>query len=227
MKTEELLMPDLHLERAVGATRSDDIFERLREAIVTGRARPNERLIEAELADRLQVSRTPIRESLQRLAAEGLVVSRRHGWVVREHTSPEIREIYEARAALEGYCARLATERATEAQLKEIASLHRGGPKRILKSSSRQHLVEVNDRFHDAIIAAGQNERLADMIRRNRAYYFNFRIAELYSDEEAETSIAGHQAIVRALLDRDPNHAEREMRAHIDLALTVILAKLR
>ena len=227
MKTEELLMPDLHLERAVGATRSDDIFERLREAIVTGRARPNERLIEAELADRLQVSRTPIRESLQRLAAEGLVVSRRRGWVVREHTSHEIREIYEARAAMEGYCARLAAERATEAQLKEIASLHRGGPKRILKSSSRQHLVEVNDRFHDAIIAAGQNERLADMIRRNRAYYFNFRIAELYSDEEAETSIAGHQAIVRALLDRDPNRAEREMCAHIDLALTAMLAKLR
>jgi DNA-binding GntR family transcriptional regulator len=206
--------------------RSDDVYERLREAIVTGRARPNERLIEAELAERLQVSRTPIRESLQRLAAEGLVVSRRRGWVVLEHTSTEIREIYEARAALEGYCARLAAERATEAQLKEIASLHRGDPKRILKSS-RQHLVEVNDRFHDAIVAAAQNERLADMIRRNRTFYFTFRIAQLYSDEEADASIAGHLAIVRALLQRDSNRAERAMRAHIDLALAVILAKLR
>jgi DNA-binding GntR family transcriptional regulator len=206
--------------------RSDDVYERLREAIVTGRARPNERLIEAELAERLQVSRTPIRESLQRLAAEGLVVSRRRGWVVLEHTSTEIREIYEARAALEGYCARLAAERATAAQLKEIASLHRGDPKCILKSS-RQHLVEVNDRFHDAIVAAAQNERLADMIRRNRTFYFTFRIAQLYSDEEADASIAGHLAIVRALLQRDSNRAERAMRAHIDLALAVILAKLR
>jgi DNA-binding GntR family transcriptional regulator len=206
--------------------RSDDVYERLREAIVTGRARPNERLIEAELAERLQVSRTPVRESLQRLAAEGLVVSRRRGWVVLEHTSTEIREIYEARAALEGYCARLAAERATEAQLKEIASLHRGDPKRILKSS-RQHLVEVNDRFHDAIVAAAQNERLADMIRRNRTFYFTFRIAQLYSDEEADASIAGHLAIVRALLQRDSNRAERAMRAHINLALAVILAKLR
>jgi DNA-binding GntR family transcriptional regulator len=219
-------MSALHLERAVSAMRSDDVYERLREAIVTGRARPNERLIEAELAERLQVSRTPIRESLQRLAAEGLVVSRRRGWVVLEHTSTEIREIYEARAALEGYCARLAAERATEAQLKEIASLHRGDPKRILKSS-RQHLVEVNDRFHDAIVAAAQNERLADMIRRNRTFYFTFRIAQLYSDEEADASIAGHLAIVRALLQRDSNRAERAMRAHIDLALAVILAKLR
>jgi len=219
-------MSALHLERAVSAMRSDDVYERLREAIVTGRARPNERLIEAELAERLQVSRTPIRESLQRLAAEGLVVSRRRGWVVLEHTSTEIREIYEARAALEGYCARLAAERATEAQLKEIASLHRGDPKRILKSS-RQHLVEVNDRFHDAIVAAAQNKRLADMIRRNRTFYFTFRIAQLYSDEEADASIAGHLAIVRALLQRDSNRAERAMRAHINLALAVILAKLR
>jgi len=212
------------VERTVAPTRSDDVYERLREAILTGRARPNERLIEAELADRLQVSRTPIRESLQRLAAEGLVVSRRRGWVVLEHTSVEIREIYEARAALEGYCARLAAQRATDAQLKEIASLHH--PKRNLKSS-RQHLVEINDGFHDAILAAAQNERLADMIRRNRSYYFTFRIAQLYSDEEADASIAGHQAIVRALLQRDANRAEREMRAHIDLALAVILAKLR
>ena len=212
------------VERTVAPTRSDDVYERLREAILTGRARPNERLIEAELADRLQVSRTPIRESLQRLAAEGLVVSRRRGWVVLEHTSVEIREIYEARAALEGYCARLAAQRATDAQLKEIASLHH--PKRNLKSS-RQHLVEINDGFHDAILAAAQNERLADMIRRNRTYYFTFRIAQLYSDEEADASIAGHQAIARALLQRDANRAEREMRAHIDLALAVILAKLR
>ncbi|MGD0470689.1 MAG: GntR family transcriptional regulator [Terriglobales bacterium] len=223
MKIEELQMSG-DVERTVAPTRSDDVYERLREAILTGRARPNERLIEAELADRLQVSRTPIRESLQRLAAEGLVVSRRRGWVVLEHTSVEIREIYEARAALEGYCARLAAQRATDAQLKEIASLHH--PKRNLKSS-RQHLVEINDGFHDAILAAAQNERLADMIRRNRSYYFTFRIAQLYSDEEADASIAGHQAIARALLQRDANRAERAMRAHIDLALAVILAKLR
>jgi DNA-binding GntR family transcriptional regulator len=223
MKIEELQMSG-EVERTVAPTRSDDVYERLREAILTGRARPNERLIEAELADRLQVSRTPIRESLQRLAAEGLVVSRRRGWVVLEHTSVEIREIYEARAALEGYCARLVAQRATDAQLKEIASLHH--PKHNLKSS-RQHLVEINDRFHDAILAAAHNERLADMIRRNRTYYFTFRIAQLYSDEEADASIAGHQAIVRALLQRDANRAEREMRAHIDLALAVILAKLR
>ncbi len=219
-------MPTLRLQGAVEGTRSDDVYKQLRDDIITGRCRPNERLIEVELADRLGVSRTPIRESLKRLAAEGLVASRRRGWVTREHTGDEIREIYEVRAALEGYCARLAAKRGTKAQLKDIASLHRGATKR-MANSSRKHLVEVNDRFHDAIVAAAQNKRLAELIRHNREYYFNFRIATLYTDEEAEASLASHDAVVRALLDREPDRAEREMRNHIDLALGVMLAKLR
>jgi DNA-binding GntR family transcriptional regulator len=220
-------MPVSRLKRDEGSTRSDGVYERLKEAIVTGRARPNERLIEVELAERLAVSRTPIRESLQRLAAEGLVASQRHGWVVREHRSAEIREIYEARAALEGYCARLAAERASEGQLKTIDSLHRDNTAGLSSSDRRDRLVNVNDQFHDAIIAAARNERLSNMIRGNRTYYFNYRIAELYTDEEAETALAGHDAIVRALLQRDPEAVEREMRSHIDIALRVILTKIR
>ena len=220
-------MPVSRLKRDEGSTRSDGVYERLKEAIVTGRARPNERLIEVELAERLAVSRTPIRESLQRLAAEGLVASHRHGWVVREHRSAEIREIYEARAALESYCARLAAERASESQLKTIASLHRDNTAGLSTSARRERLVNVNYHFHDAIISAAQNERLSSMIHGNRTYYFNYRIAELYTDEEAETALAGHDAIVRALLDRNPDAAEREMRSHIDVALRAILTKIR
>jgi len=220
-------MPAPRLKPDEGSTRSDDVYERLRDAIVTGRARPNERLVEVELAERLAVSRTPIRESLQRLEAEGLVASGRHGWVVREHRSDEIREIYEARAALEGYCARLAAERASEAQLTTIDSLHRDNTVGLSPAARRERLVHFNDQFHDAIIAAARNQRLANMIRGNRTYYFNYRIAELYTDEEAETALSGHDAIVRALLKRDPDAAEREMRSHIDVAQRVILTKTR
>ncbi len=213
-----------HLRNDTEGNRSDDVYKQLREDIVTGVCRPNGRLIEVELADRLKVSRTPIREALKRLASEGLVLSRRRGWIVREHTGDEIREIYEARAALEGYCARLAAKRGTEAQLKHIASLHRGA--KGTASSSRKRLVEVNESFHDAIITAAQNERLAELIHRNREYYFNFRIAKLYTDDEAQTSLEGHDAIVRALGERDGERAEREMRKHIDLALGLMLSKL-
>ena len=219
-------MYTLCLKEDQGMTRSDSVYLRLREAIVTGEARPNERLVEVDLADRLKVSRTPIRECLKRLMVEGLVVSQRHGWVVREHTNKEIRAIYEARAALEGYCTRLAAQRATDDQLARIAAVHREDANDP-STSSREQLVRVNDRFHDAIIAAAQNERLGEMIRKNRTYYFNFRIAERYSDQEAETALVGHEAIVRALLRRDLDQAEREMRAHIDVALELILTKMR
>src|SRR4029077_11463856 len=104
--------------------------------------------------------------------------------------------------------------RASENQLKTIASLHQDNTAGLSTSARRDRLVNVNDHFHDAIISAAQNERLSSMIRSNRTYYFNYRIAELYTDEEAETALAGHDAIVRALLKRDANTAEREMRSH-------------
>src|SRR3978361_1268708 len=88
------------------SNRAAEGYEENRGAIVEGKIRPNERLIEADLAERLEVSRTPVRESMQRLAADGLVISRRRGWAVREHSPQEIQEIYEVRAALEGYAAR-------------------------------------------------------------------------------------------------------------------------
>ena len=201
-------------------TRSGGVYERLRNAIVTGTVRPNERLVEADLAVRLEVSRTPVRESLKKLAAEGLVLNRKCGWVVREHTSDEIRQIYEARSALEGYCARLAAERGTDAEIRAITSHHTVQDRSAMKSS-RQRLVAVNDAFHDAIIHAAHNQQLARLVAANRNYYFNFRIASLYTDEEADASLAGHEAVTQNLLARDPDRAEREMRHHIDLALSV------
>ncbi len=81
------------------------MYQRLRSAIVRGDLRPNERLVEADLAVWLEVSRTPVRECLQRLAAQRLVANRRRGWVVLEHSIEDIREIYGVRAALEGYAA--------------------------------------------------------------------------------------------------------------------------
>lgn len=203
---------------------SEATYRRLRSDIVHGALRPNERLVEAELAERLEVSRTPIRESLQRLAADGLVISRRRGWVVYEHAPDEIREIYEIRSALEGYAAGLAAERATDEQLAGIVSVFRES-KDIVRAPRRQ-MVEVNDRFHDVIIEASGNRRLAGEIRRNRLYYFNYRLATLYSDEEVSVSREQHDRLVRALLGRDPQKAEEITRAHIRHALEMILAKV-
>src|SRR5207245_7128079 len=88
-------------------TRLTSVFETLRREIVAGELRPNSPRIELDLAERFEVSRTPVRESLQRLATAGLVVPRKRGWAVREFTTEEIRQNAEVRLALEGYAAGL------------------------------------------------------------------------------------------------------------------------
>ena len=207
------------------ASRSAEVYEELRRAIVEGRIRPNERLIETELAERLSVSRTPIRESIQRLAADGLVESRRRGWVVREHSAQEIQEIYEVRAALEGFAARLAAQRATDDMLSNIAAIH-SNYIRELEHSTRDHMVRHNDEFHDAIIAAAGNTRLAEQIRRSRDYYVIHRITGFLADEDVRTSLAGHQELIDALLARDPDKAELVARTNVLSGLDKTLARL-
>jgi DNA-binding GntR family transcriptional regulator len=207
-------------------SRTEAAYDRLRRAIVRGELRPNERLIETDLAQQFAISRTPIREVFQRLGSEGLIVRVRRGWRVREHTAEEIGEIYETRAALEGYAALLAARRGTQADLERIRAIHLDADSPEPRTA-RDHLVEVNDLFHEAILDAAHNERLAQLARGSREYYFNHRIARLYSDAEAAASVEQHEAIVQALLARDPAGAETAMRAHILQALELTKAKLR
>ena len=202
------------------------VYEHLRTEIVQGRLRPNTRLVETAVASQLEISRTPVREGLQRLAGEGYVETGRGGWMVREHTNREIQEIYETRAALEGYASRLAAGRATEEQLDCIAQTHGAEGGRLL-SISREELIVVNDAFHDAVVAASGNHRLIEMIRRNRDFYFNYRIADIYTDQEIETSVRGHEAIMGALWDRDGHRAEAATRQHILENVPIVLSRLR
>jgi len=203
--------------------RASVVYEALRQAIVEGGYRPNQRLVEAELAERLAVSRTPIRESMQRLAADGLVLSRRRGWIVREHSVQEIRDIFEVRAALEGCAARLAAARATNEMLERIKQIHLSYAER-LATTKRGALLRENDDFHNAVIAASGNTRLAEQIKRNSQFYFVHRMAGFLTDEEVRVLIAGHQSLVDALLTRDADTAERVAREGVMAGLPRTLA---
>ena len=208
---------------ATAPNRSAEVYEALRQAIVEGEYRPNQRLVEAELAERLAVSRTPVRESMQRRAADGLVLSRRRGWIVREHSVQEIQDIFEVRAALEGFAARLAASRATDEMLERIGQIHVRYAER-LETTNRGSLLEENDEFHDAVIAASGNARLAEQIKRNSQFYFVHRMAGFLSDEEVRALVAGHQALVDALLARDAEGAERVAREGVMTGLQRTLA---
>ena len=213
-------------ERDTASSRAAWIYEVLRTRITEGHIRPNARLIETALADELQISRTPVREALHRLATAGYVVGGRSGWTVREHTASEIQEIFETRAALEGYASRLAAGRATTKQLDAIAQTQGAEGEGLLRIS-REELVDVNDLFHNAIYSASGNARLIGMIRNNRDFYFNYRIADLYSEEELKTSIVEHEAIMGALWDRDGHRVEVMMRQHILRSVPIVISRLR
>jgi DNA-binding GntR family transcriptional regulator len=203
--------------------RSRGIYEILRSEIVTGALRPNERLVETDLAERLVVSRTPIRESMQRLAAEGLVTNRRRGWVVHEHTHEEIRAIYEVRAALEGFAAGLAASRARAPQLDLIERISRES---LGEDPGNVKFVELNERFHSAVVQAANNARLAEQVTQSRQFYFNHRIAVAYGPAEVRAAGEDHRVIVEALRAADPRRAEDLTRQHISEALELALLKL-
>jgi DNA-binding GntR family transcriptional regulator len=174
----------------------------------------------------MNLSRTPVREALARLASDGLVFSERRGWTVRDYTPQEVSEIHEVRAALEGMAAYLACERGTDEQIAEIVDFHTSQDRERLTMAASEYLVEYNETFHQGIVAASGNERLQQLNRQNREFFFTYRIAKLFTEQDAEVSVAGHDKIVDAIKVRDRERAELEMRHHILAARDVIIQKL-
>jgi DNA-binding GntR family transcriptional regulator len=211
-------------ETSGGETLVKVIYSRLRRDILDGTLRPNQPLVEAELADRLDVSRMPIRESLQRLAVDGLVRSQRRRWIVHEHTDHEVREMYEVRAALDGEAAALASRRARPEQVAEIVDAGRGAL--FSQAENRTERVRSNEHFHGLIIAAAANERLRLMIDRNSIFHFNQHVASLYSDDELHESGQQHEELAKAIANQDPDKARRIAIRHVEHALGIILRKL-
>lgn len=212
-------------EVAVGQRTSltDDVYLRLRRDIVSGALRPNEALVEADLAEKLGVSRTPVRESMQRLASDGLIVSHRRRWVVYEHKPREIVELYEIRAALEGQAARLAAQRITPERDTELEAMRADATRPDLEGQPR---VQVNEAFHSLVCRISANARLVNLIAKSQLYHFNTRIAALYSTADLAVSAAQHGEIIDALIARDADAAGQLARGHVESALELILKKL-
>jgi DNA-binding GntR family transcriptional regulator len=201
---------------------ADEVYRRLRDDILMGRLRPRDHLVEVDLATGLGVSRTPIRESLQRLAADGLIVSHRRRWVVYEHTLDEIKDMYEVRMALEGYAARLACLRATEEQVQALLDFFADRP----REGDGSSFIDFNTALHGMITEAANNvyfQRLADS---NRFYSFANHLAMQYGAEDLAESNRQHEAILRGIARRDPDLAEREARRHVEFSTRLTLERL-
>jgi DNA-binding GntR family transcriptional regulator len=201
------------------ANLTDHVYLRIREDIVNGVLRPNEALVEADLAERLQVSRTPIRESLQRLAADGLINSHRRRWIVHEYTFDEIVQLYEVRAALESYAAGLAALRGTKEQKAAIEEFRAQAIATDLTPMGR---MESNSRFHHLVVEAANNPLIADLLARNELYHFNVRVATLYTTEEIAISARQHAETIDAVIAGDARRAADVAREHVEFSLSII-----
>jgi DNA-binding GntR family transcriptional regulator len=182
------------------------VYEKIRGDIISGKIRPNSRLIEAALAEFYEVSRTPVREALQRLYENKLIERIKSGWVVREYSLEEIREIYEVRAALEGFAARLAAQRASDEELQEIQKNHLDYLE-FVANDAIDPQISHNDLFHELVIKAAKNQHLHDQIKSVSSYHFIHRMSPLLGKEEVKSSISGHHELVDALLRREPDEA--------------------
>ena len=189
--------------------------DRLREAIVTGRLQPNERLVESDLARSLGVSRTLIRAALVRLEHEGLVEHERHrGARVRLVSEGEAVEILETRAVLEGLVARLAAERASTADVEDL--------KGILADMQRRReaddLLAVSDldaQLHRRLLEISGHDTAARLIGALNSQMVRFQYRTILLPGRSERSFAEHAEIVAAVATHDGERAEAGMRAHL------------
>ena len=203
---------------------TDWVCDELREAIVNLRLRPGEPLREAALAEKLGVSKTPLREAFARLEQEGLVETTSFkGAVVTGYSERDLKEIYELRALLEGAAARSAAEHADDATLRALRDvLDRS---RVLRDAGDLvGLAELLGRFDVIVYSQVTNDRIGALIDNLRAHLT--RIGRLTEDipGRVEASVEEHAAIVDAILARNPDEAERLMRVHIASVLADQLA---
>jgi DNA-binding GntR family transcriptional regulator len=206
---------------------SDVATNLIREAIVSGRLKPGERLQEERLARELQISRTPIREALRHLQTEGLVeVPRNKGARVSVYNDADLDDIYQLRALLEGFAARRAATRITAPQLDELrASCTRYAE---IDPNETQELLQENDHFHNVIVDAADSELLRGMLRQviviSRAVYSAFAA---FSTVEHRESTDDHRRLIKALADGDGERAEHVIREHVLQARDRVLPYVR
>jgi DNA-binding GntR family transcriptional regulator len=193
----------------------DGVYERLREAIVTGRLQPNQRLVELDLTESLGASRSSVRTALVRLAHDGLVVHERNrGARVRMVDVGEAVEILEARRVLEGLAAAAAATRATK---RDVTALRRilGEMRALLDAGDLLAVSERNGELHRRILAASGHRTTIRLIEGLNSQIVRFQFRTILVPGRSERSFEEHTAIVDAIAGRDPEAAEEAMRAHL------------
>lgn len=193
----------------------DDAYSLILAAIETGTYRPGDRLVESELADRFGVSRTPVREALQRLETQQMLVRDGRSLIVASLDHNQLAELYVVRAELEALAARLAARHATPEEVRVLAKMVAEDHKTV-SNPDTQSLA--NKRFHRQIHLASHNRYLVqqlDLVHRSMALMARTSLA---AEGRSETALAEHSRIVEAIAAGDGEAADKALRQHISMA---------
>lgn len=199
-------------------------YDRLLDDIRLGALPPGARLREVELAERLGLSRTPIREAIRRLEADGLVEHLpRQGASLRRLGYAEVMELYEMRAVLEGTAARLAARAASDLELRELVEINA----EMTASADPTDTARLNRQFHAGLINAAKNRYLKRAIGAMARTLLILGPSTLHDPARSKSAASEHEGLLQALNARDGQTAEVRMRAHIEAAHRIRLRQLR
>lgn len=196
-------------------SRSEYLYQRLSAEIVDGVYTPGDRLDEKSIAERFDVSRTPVREALQALVASGLAFRRRHrGVMVASLGRERLNDMFEVMADIEALCAGYAAERMTAEERYQLDAFHRDSA-RLVRDGEPQIYATANTTFHNAIYSGAHNGFLAESARSVRQRLNPFRGAQFRLERRMSDSFAEHQKIVDAILRGDADGARDAMNDHV------------
>ncbi len=204
---------------------ADQVFERLEHDILVGNYRKGEVFTELKLAEILGVSRTPVREALRRLEQEGIIKMSTKGAVIVGISAEDIADIYEMRIRIEGYAARLASERASDGEIKELLDLVDLQEFYIAKGDDDQ-TITCDSNFHSVLYKMSGSVPVHSTLSELHKKIVKFRKVSIEQSERAKKSLSEHRAICDAIVSRNGQLAEELTVAHIINARDSIMQKL-
>lgn len=205
----------------------DVVFNTLRQAILTGEMKPGERLMEIHLANKLGVSRTPIREAIRKLELEGLVIMiPRRGAEVAQITWKSLKDVLEVRRALDVLAIELACDRMTQEELQELYRACESFAEATRKKDVRE-IAEADVALHDFIVAATRNNRLIQLVNNLAEQMYRYRFEYIKDSSQHERLIQEHNDMYQSILRKDKESAARAVRKHIDNQEEAIIHQLQ
>lgn len=205
----------------------DVVFRTLRQAILRGELKPGERLMEIQLANKLGVSRTPIREAIRKLELEGLVLMiPRKGAEVAEITEKSLRDVLEVRRALEELAVKLACEKITEDQIQDLKDAAEEF-KETLKDRDITRIAEADVKFHDVIYMATDNQKLIQLLNNLREQMYRYRVEYLKRADFHPQLIDEHEEIIETIERGQKERAVQVVCQHIDNQVEAVMDTIR